>query len=161
MVSGFPRQTLAKPVVRSEVIIQKQAYKVSGRGSLFPSFCSISHSLTRKLLSLIRTATDICLLLRNLSLLPSDFRFGQYIFLLKKNVTFTRNVSIQILQSDKHAKFPTEIKEVPEGKTWPQIRILIIVILCNPFPAKKQKWPILHNKFTDLPLTQYQGFSYN
>lgn len=105
-----------------------------------------------------RTAADVCLLVRNLSLLPPDFRFGQCIFLLKKNVTFTRNASVQILPSDKHAQLPTEIKEVPEGKTWPQIRILIIVILSNPFPAKRQKWPILHNKFTDLSHTQYQGF---
>jgi len=54
---------------------------------------------------------------------------------VKENVTFTKNVNVQILQSDKHAQLPTEIKEVPEGKTWPQIRILIIVILCNTFLA--------------------------
>lgn len=104
---------------------------------------------------------DIYLLVRDLSLLPSVFRFGYCTFTLKKNVTFTKNVSVQILPSDKHAQLPVEIKEVPEGKTWPQIRILIIVILCNLFPARRQEWLSLHNEFTDLPCTWCQGFTYS
>lgn len=55
MVSGFPIQTLAKPDVRSKVIILKQTYKLTERRSLFPSLCSVFLSLTRKSLYSIKT----------------------------------------------------------------------------------------------------------